>query len=156
MKCESCHIKEATVQVKQVADGIVREVFLCSECAKISGLQSPAAIADFLFGADQPMPVTNKSKHNNKRCPVCHLTQDDFNKTSRLGCENCYEAFADELIPMIDELHRSVKHIGKVPERISSRSQIAILKEKLLEAVHRQAFEEAAEFRDMIKALEPA
>jgi len=156
MKCETCHIKEATVQVKQVADGTVKEVFLCSECAESSGLKSPAAIADFLFGADQPMPVANKSKQGNRRCPVCRLTQSDFNKNSRLGCESCYETFADELLPMIDELHRAVKHIGKVPERISSQSQISILKEKLLEAVHRQAFEEAAEFRDQIKVLEPA
>ncbi len=156
MKCESCHEKEATVQVKQVADGMVKEVFLCAECAESNGLKSPAAIADFLFGGDLPMTVTDDNIDDDTRCPVCHLTRNDFNKKTRLGCENCYETFSDDLLPMIDDLHRSVKHIGKIPEHESAQAEIGVLKDRLMEAVGRQAFEEAAKYRDQIKALEPA
>lgn len=154
MKCESCHIKEASVQVKQVADGMVKEVFLCSECAEKSGLKSPAAIADFLFSTDIPLPVTENHKNDNKRCPVCGLSRNDFNEKSRLGCETCYETFIEDLLPIFDELHRSIKHVGKTPGHESARIKIAYLKDKLMKAVGRQAFEDAARFRDQIKVLE--
>ena len=156
MKCESCHKADATVQVKQVADGMVKEVFLCSDCAENSGLKSPAAVADFLFGFSgaKSKPESVSGSDNKKRCQVCNMSRTEFKKHSRLGCENCYETFAAELMPMIDDMHRALKHTGKAPARESSRAEIETLKAQLIKAVQSQAFEEAAQFRDRIKALE--
>jgi len=152
MKCEACHSNTATVQVKQVADGTVKEVFLCASCAENSGLKSPAAMADFLFGVGSP-PGAGASAAQ-KSCPVCHMRGSDFNKTSRLGCEHCYETFADELIPMIEGMHRSLRHTGKTPTREHTRVELDGLRTKLRKAVERQAFEDAAGLRDQIRALE--
>jgi protein arginine kinase activator len=154
MKCESCHKAEATVQVKQVADGMVKEVFLCAECAENSGLKSPSAVADFLFGFSGSKSASEPVSDENKRCPSCSMSLSEFNKHSRPGCENCYETFAVELLPMIDDMHRAVKHIGKAPARESSGAEIEKLKAELIKAVQEQAFEDAAQFRDRIKALE--
>jgi protein arginine kinase activator len=153
VKCEACHSAEATVQVKQVADGQVKEVFLCPVCAEKSGLKSPAAMADFLFGVGSPV-FSDAALDAHKGCPVCHMRGSDFRKTSRLGCEHCYETFADELVPMIETMHRSFQHRGKTPAHEQTRVQIALLQARLRNAVERQAFEEAAGIRDEIKALE--
>jgi protein arginine kinase activator len=156
MKCESCHKAEATVQVKQVADGMVKEVFLCAECAENSGLKSPAAMADFLFGMSSAMGGAKPAQDEKRRCPECDMSGSEFNKNNRLGCESCYETFAIELLPMIDEMHRAVKHIGKVPAQESFRAEIETLKADLIKAVKCQDFESAAVIRDRIKELEQA
>ena len=153
MKCEACHSAEASVQVKQVADGMVKEVFLCPACAEKSGLKSPAAMADFLFGEGSPV-FSDTSPESQKSCPVCHMRGSDFRKTSRLGCEHCYETFADEMVPMIESMHRSFQHRGKTPAHEKTRVQRESLQARLRDAVARQAFEEAAEIRDEIKDLE--
>ncbi len=153
MKCEACHSEEASVQVKQVADGMVKEVFLCPACAEKSGLKAPADMADFLFGVGSPA-FSETSPEAQKSCPLCHMRGSDFRKTSRLGCEHCYETFADELVPMVENMHRSFQHSGKTPAHEKTRAQIEVLQASLLEAVQRQAFEDAAGIRDEIKALE--
>jgi protein arginine kinase activator len=154
MKCESCHSNDATVQVKQVADGLVKEVFLCAGCAQKSGLKSPAAMADFLFGATDSPVLTVAATTELKSCPVCHMRGTDLKKNARLGCESCYETFSDDLLPMIETMHRSLKHIGKTSVREQSRAEIAALETQLKRAVELQAFEDAAGIRDEIKALE--
>lgn len=153
MKCEACHNAAATVQVKQVADGLVKEVFLCPACAEKSGLKSPAAMADFLFGVGSPV-FSEASPEAQKSCPVCHMRGSDFRQTSRLGCEHCYETFTDELAPMIENMHRSFQHVGKTPAHEQTRTQIEALQVLLRHAIERQAFEEAAGIRDEINALE--
>ncbi len=153
MKCEACHSQDASVQVKQVADGMVKEVFLCAQCAEKSGLKSPAAMADFLFGVPNTA-FAESSAEAQRSCPVCHMRGSDFRKTSRLGCEHCYETFADELAPMVETMHRASQHRGKTPEHEKTRAEIETLQASLMKAIQRQAFEEAAEIRDAIKALE--
>jgi protein arginine kinase activator len=153
MKCESCNSADATVQVKQVADGQVKEVFLCQGCAEKSGLKSPAAMADFLFGVGSPVATPDKPSAL-KSCPVCHMRGTDFQKTSRLGCERCYETFSDDLQPMIETMHRAFKHAGKMPVREQHRAEIDTLQAELRAAVERQAFEDAADIRDRIRAIE--
>ncbi len=153
MKCEACHSNDATVQVKQVADGMVKEVCLCVECAEKSGLKSPAAMADFLFGTGGSSLEESKSVAL-KSCPVCHMRGTDFKTSSRLGCEHCYETFAEDLEPMLESMHRSHKHIGKTSSRAQVRAQIMVLQGRLNQTVAAQEFEDAAGIRDEIRALE--
>lgn len=155
MKCEACHCNDATVQVKQVTDGQVREVYLCAVCAEKNGLKSPGVMADFLFGAAASMePPLASTVETQKSCPACHLRGRDFQKTNRLGCAQCYETFAETLGPMIESMHRATRHQGKTPANETMRRSIEALRAKLSRAVNRQAFEEAATLRDEIKALE--
>jgi protein arginine kinase activator len=152
MKCEACNNHDASVQVKQVADGMVKEVYLCAECAEKSGLKSPAVMADFLFGVGSP--TKGDEANARKSCPGCHMHGSDFQKSSRLGCAQCYETFAGELTPMIESMHRAQRHTGKAPAREAVRAEVDALQAKLQRAVDQQNFEAAAEIRDQIKALE--
>jgi protein arginine kinase activator len=152
MKCEACNKHEASVQVKQVADGMVKEVYLCAGCAEKSGMKSPAAMADFLFGVGS-LPSGSAPKAS-KSCPGCHMRSSDFQKNSRLGCAQCYDTFSDELTPMVESMHRAQRHTGKAPAREAVRAEVDGLQAKLQHAVQQQNFESAAEIRDEIKALE--
>jgi len=154
MKCESCHKAEASVHLKQVVDGKIKEVFLCQECAARKGMKSPEELADFLFGLSESLSAGAESPATVKRCPGCKLSFADFESKHRLGCPQCYETFRQELIPVIEDMQRAQTHIGKVPAGERSRKQVQELKAQLLQAVKVQDFESAAELRDRIKELE--
>lgn len=152
MQCQICGENEASIHFKQVFDGTVKEMYVCSGCAEKNGMNvhAPAAMADFLLGVGvQRESSTAEDRH----CPVCGIGDSEFHKRSRLGCPACYEAFSEELSPLLEAMHKGTRHVGKVPagERVSA--EIASLERALQEAVAGQDFEEAAKRRDMIKEL---
>lgn len=103
----------------------------------------------------------NSFKVNNiKRCEFCNTSIEEIANTGKLGCENCYSAFYNELLPFIKKVHGSVRHVGKKPdkfkakaENVSKENKLSELREKLKEAIEKQEFEQAAILRDEINAL---
>ena len=160
MKCEFCHLNEACVEVQQITDGALREVHMCAECAAAKGLNSPVDLAGMLLGGDlfpQGADAPGEAKAENAvGCPVCHMRASDFRKTSRLGCAQCYETFADIIKPMLESMHRATVYAGKQPVREDVRSEISGLKAALARAIKAEAYEEAAALRDRINILELA
>ena len=155
MKCAACHSREATVHLTQVIDGKVHKMHLCEECAAQNGvdIQNPASIADVLLGLGQAAGIGA----SDASCPNCHMRPSDFKKTGRLGCASCYEAFQEELTPLLRSMHHSDQHFGKIPrgqsDRIRWSAETAVLQKKLEEAIAAERFEEAATLRDEIQAL---
>jgi protein arginine kinase activator len=141
MICESCHEKEATVHLTQVAEGAVKKVHLCEECAAKSGfdIHGPLSIQDILLGMGQ---VSGDASAGPER-------------SCRLGCPDCYETFAAELLPLIKAMHRSDQHMGKVPSRegtaVRLSSEIAVIQKALDQAIAGENYEEAARLRDQIQ-----
>ncbi len=74
---------------------------------------------------------------------------------STVGCRVCYETFHDVLTPLLQQLHGSSHHAGKVPQRTEQklRQQLDLFKEQLKEAIQEERFEEAAVLRDRISHL---
>ncbi len=153
-KCALCSVNDAVMLVKQVVDGHVQELSICKACAEKQGLKSPLSIADFLFGAGPSAGTGGGSVKKPASCPACHMTWSDFKKSERLGCPSCYEAFAEQLLPMIEDMHRATEHTGRRPAREAREAEIVSLRRLLQQAVARQDFEEAAGIRDRILALE--
>jgi protein arginine kinase activator len=153
MLCESCNEREATVHLTQVADGSVKKVHLCEDCAAKSGfdIHGPMSITDILLGMGGATPGVEGEERS---CSRCHLRRADFKKTGRLGCPDCYQTFETELLPMIKAMHRSDQHTGKVPSREDLRvrmtAEIASLQKALDEAVAGEKYEDAAGLRDKI------
>lgn len=157
MVCELCGNHEATVHLTQAVNDEVREVHLCSTCAAKSGLniQSSMALADILLGVGVPKSSDSRTV-GDKSCQRCQMRFADFKKTSRLGCPECYEAFAAELETLLDSMHRSRQHVGKVPSRVPARqgrpaSPMVALKQALDAAIGAEDYEEAARLRDRIR-----
>ena len=76
----------------------------------------------------------------------------------QIGCSVCYEAFHHELTPLLRRIHGSSVHRGKIPRRSGSaimlRQEAEQLRARLKEAVTREEYEKAAEYRDRIRSLE--
>lgn len=110
-------------------------------------------------------------------CPTCGTSYDEFVKDSRFGCPDCYSVFDLLMSDNIKQLQGSEKHRGKQPKNRQVRmaeltgevpdilagkaepvvndpaEQIRVLEAKLKEAVRREEYEAAAQYRDQIRAL---
>lgn len=162
MICESCRNREATVHLTQVIDGNVKKLHLCEECADESGfdIQGPMSITDVLLGLgeDDASPDSDQGRDDvRKHCGICGLTLPQFRSKGRLGCPDCYASFEAEIIPLLDSMHHSTRHVGKVPAAAgrpeSGSGEIPALQSMLDEAVESENFEEAAVLRDKIAAI---
>lgn len=154
MKCDLCD-KEAVVHLTQVVNGEMKEVHLCEEHAVEQGidLNSPISITDILMGLSAPQKSI--ASELSLACPRCGLAREEFRKTGRLGCPDCYKTFMAELTMAIKAMHHSGQHLGKIPARegvqTRMKSKIARLQQDLDAAVAREDFEKAAALRDQIK-----
>jgi len=101
-------------------------------------------------------PYVNMPKP--QTCKSCGMTFDNFKESGKFGCANCYETFADRIEPIVRRIHGNSAHSGRMPrcsaENISQSREADVLKKELKELIKLEKFEEAAEIRDKIKALE--
>jgi len=159
MKCEYCHVNEATIHLTQVVDGKIKKLNLCEECAKKSGidLTAPISITDVLLGLGQQNQNVEIGSEYDLSCPRCHMTRAEFKRSGRLGCPECYQTFMGDLNTLIKAMHRGGQHVGKIPARQGNRArivaQVAALQKDLEAAVAKEQYEIAANLRDKIKAL---
>lgn len=162
MKCDRCHKAEAVLQWTQVVDGVVRSVHLCEECARKSGvnLDDPmSAMPNPLFDLGQPSAISHEAPAGAGRaCPECHTTFAQFRKSGRLGCPGCYAAFAEELDPLLKQMHPGDHHVGRVPPDGRAAAETTArdlerLHEELSRAVAEERYEDAAKIRDRIAAM---
>ncbi|MFH2137632.1 MAG: UvrB/UvrC motif-containing protein [Candidatus Omnitrophota bacterium] len=161
MVCQICGKKSATVHLTEIINDAMTELHLCEHCAKekgIAGLGQPFGLQDLLAGlVDFGAPVET-GKKNILKCSNCKMTYDDFRKTGRFGCSQCYETFKESLEPLLKKIHGSVQHLGKSPTSggrdFEQKNELQELHLKLQKAIQAEAFEEAAKIRDQIKKLE--
>lgn len=165
MTCEICKERAASVHLTQVVDGKVRKMHLCEQCAAKTGIDvnGPLSITDILLGMGVPKQAAEAaatkvdSSGPERSCPRCHMRRSDFKKGGRFGCAECYEAFSDELPPLLKQMHRSDHHTGKMPagqgKRLRAEADLSALQARLKKAVAGELFEEAASLRDQIEAI---
>jgi protein arginine kinase activator len=158
MKCQLCP-KPATVHFTKVVNKKVTELHLCQSCAEQQqipslGDLSLSAILQSLIG-QHVGPLSERLSR--LTCPTCGLKYMEFRKHGRLGCPADYAAFRAGLEPILQRVHRSIRHVGKVPRRRrpdGTESELLDLRQRLRQAVKEEAFEEAAKIRDLIREKE--
>jgi protein arginine kinase activator len=164
MMCDECREQPATVMVTRIVNGEKTESCLCQECARKQNKLGFLSDTGFTFhnilaGLFEPEvvfpdAVSAKSK---VRCANCGLSFSDFRRLGQLGCSECYTQFEAQLDPIIRRIHGDAQHTGKTPVRSRASSLLGELEQsrrELREAIDREAYEQAAELRDRIKALE--
>lgn len=155
LKCSICN-KNANVHLTQIINNKIHKIDLCESCAQKKGVTDPEgfSLAD-LFA--KPLAVVTSDKVQ-LCCPTCGLSTVDFRRSGRLGCADCYDVFKPLLLPMLEDMHEGTSHKGKIPRitlsRQSSQLQLKKLQDFLAKAVAEEAYEEAAKYRDQIKALQ--
>lgn len=165
MKCEKCGKREATTHMTKIVNGYKEEHHLCSECAEglkeykemKSGMNF--GIGDFLTGmfTGGKQSVLSANEKAQDRCPTCNMVYDEFLKSGKLGCGDCYSTFRNRLVRPVKQIHGTYEHIGKAPGRGGGKvmldRKISSLEAELNAAVMKQDFETAAKLRDEIKEL---
>ncbi|MFP4456102.1 MAG: UvrB/UvrC motif-containing protein [Clostridia bacterium] len=162
MKCERCHVNEASVKMVRIINNKKEEIYLCEECAQKENAFSFGnqgfSVSDFLssFMGFNPQKQIYERETSEKTCEKCNMTWDEFRRNSRLGCDECYETFKDRLMPMIRQIHGHTEHQGRIPplEGEQKKHKLKKLKEKLQLAIIDERYEDAATIRDEIKELE--
>lgn len=160
MLCEECKVNEAAFTISVVVGDEVKTRHLCGDCmakmnvdlhaGNIKSLLS--SILSAITGNDTPAEKTPDVV-----CPRCRTTLSQFTKSGRLGCPACYEAFHEQLQPMLLQIHGRVQHAGREPlntsEAQQQRSLQADITRRMAQAVAQEDFETAAMLRDQLKAM---
>lgn len=156
MKCQSCP-HPATVHITTIEkDGQKKVVHLCQACAeeqklvKQQDLNLPA-ILQALIG-QHVGPLSDELAR--LTCPECGIKFMEFRQEGRLGCPHDYEVFRQGLEPLLQRIHRAERHVGKSPRRGPEAAELAeliALRRRLREAVEAEAYEEAAQIRDLLR-----
>jgi protein arginine kinase activator len=158
LKCQYCS-NPATVHLTDIVNKQKHELHLCQACAekqqlvKKKELNLPA-ILETLIG--QHVPMTDRLAR--LTCPACGIKYMQFRAEGRLGCPHDYEAFRLGLEPLLQRIHRAVRHVGKSPRHRlrneSLQAELVELRQRLRAAVECEDYEEAAHLRDTIRNKE--
>ncbi|MDR1559185.1 MAG: UvrB/UvrC motif-containing protein [Clostridiales bacterium] len=163
MLCEKCKKRQAVVHMQQIINGQITELRLCPECA--GQYDSPLSFEQFLHGllevfGGMPETVSPQKPESKFRCPVCGLSYEDFKRTGKVGCAECYQTFRREMEPILKNIQGGNRHEGKYPHKAGSgmlnRRKIDKLKVELSKAIEAEEYENAARLRDEIRELEAA
>jgi protein arginine kinase activator len=153
-KCQSCG-RDATVHLTEIVQGKMTEVHYCDECAQKEGV-SPLTPQSFF--AQLVGPGSSSGKDAELTCGGCGLTYAEFRQRGRLGCPECYRVFREGLCPLLEKIHGSSQHLGRVPgstgEGLKAERELIQLRRELSRAIQREEYEKAAEIRDRIQELE--
>ena len=158
--CEECKTNEASYTISVMVGGEITTRHLCGDCmakmnmdiasGNIKSLLS--TILSAITGDTAP-----GSAEKEVTCPRCGMTLSVFTRTGHLGCPKCYEAFREQLQPMLLQIHGRVQHAGRQPlstaEEQRKRSATEQLQRQMEQAVALEDFETAAKLRDQIRAL---
>jgi protein arginine kinase activator len=159
MQCSICKEKPATVHLTQIVGDKMQKLDLCEDCAKAKGVNDPAgfALADLMLGLGASQEIEQAGGGVETKCPRCGFSQADFKKSGRLGCPECYRAFAEGLAGLLKTMHKGTRHTGKAPEALrasrENADRLKTLQKKLNKAVEAEDFEQAAALRDEIKRM---
>lgn len=164
-----------------ISGGVPIERHLCESCARDAGLvsQGPVPLQEILEQIAPAVGAAAAPQAPAKRtdaCPACATTFAEFKQTGRLGCPECYKAFAPQLGPILDRAHGgATHHVGKVPRRAAqgigdpsdvAQREIALarsearaeeirhLRVELEQAIRTEKYEDAATLRDRIRRLQ--
>ena len=160
MVCSVCGQSEATIHLTEILNNQMVEIHLCESCAEQKGADFKshfnfnkllASLAD--LGSEEVAEQISKLQ-----CKMCGMTQEEFAKTGRLGCADCYQTFERLLLPILRRVQRDAHHVGKVPTKapapVKRTFNLRELHDRLRKSVLAEEFEEAAKIRDQIRNLE--
>lgn len=160
MLCEECKINEASYTVSVMMGDEVTTRHLCGDCMAKMNMNIASGNIKSLLSSILSAITGNDTKQEAVQevvCPRCRTTLSQFTKSGHLGCPSCYQAFHEQLQPMLLQIHGRVQHAGRQPLQTAdaqrSRSRQEELTRQMEQAIAIEDFETAASIRDQLKAL---
>lgn len=186
MKCSNCKQNEANIKFLQIINGEKTELFLCQNCAEEMNIENfninipmdfSSFVSEFFDSFGEQDFITALTENNYQKCNNCGLSYDEFIKTGKLGCIDCYDVFKDRIDLITKNVQGSLEHRGKrlsnnnnnnnnqsnsnklenfygEDNNLNKNEQLENLKLKLKKAIREEKYEEAAVIRDEIKKLQ--
>ena len=182
MLCQNCGKNEVNFRYTQIINGVKKEMALCDKCAKSLGLESldfnmpinfSSFLGDFFEETDENF-LPSFTKPEILQCKNCGMTYDEFTKTGKFGCSNCYDVFSNGLDNVLKNIHGSSTHVGRKSKQEEKgkvnklektektkenkpadekEEKIKKLNEELKQAIKEERYEDAAKIRDQIKQM---
>ena len=171
MLCQKCQNAQATVHIDEVkafeAPGHpaneVDEHHLCEHCAQEAEIPHIAAQQKSMDEVWKLLKMsalkaqTPEAARKTLTCSGCGTTLEELRRKGRLGCQTCYTTFAQYLQGLLERMHGSTNHVGRVPgvdgQELARQQQIEDAQKDLERAISEEAFERAAELRDRLNQL---
>lgn len=185
MLCQNCGENEANVKYTQIVNGVKKQMNLCSKCAKELGIEDinfnmPISFSSFLGDMFDmyESPIPSLLKPEVLTCNKCNMTYDEFLKTGKIGCDNCYEVFEPKLDLLLKNIHGVNRHVGRIgkfvkegtvqnehikenkkqennskEQKNKKKTKLEILQERLKQEIKEERYEDAAKTRDEIKKI---
>ncbi len=158
MICERCHINKGTVQIHHIEGNVTTDHYYCNGCAE-ELVDSPDGIKNMEWCLDTVKHLPFKVNYiAMTTCEKCGMSYIQFKKTGKLGCDRCYTTFRSKILVEIKRLQGYQQHVGRVPfsmrEQAELKRKVEMIRKALKKAIEIEAFEDAAMYRDQIKALE--
>lgn len=155
MKCGACGKKVATVHLTEIVGNEKKEKHFCEDCAQNISNHFPKAPSPSDILSSIINQISPEIKEMSKMvCPVCGISYLDFRSQGRLGCPMDYSIFKKGLLPLIEKMHGSTQHVGKIPANAGTeaikKNELIQLRKELNEAVGKENYEKAAQIRDRI------
>lgn len=163
--CSSCaKLKEAQGELGVLGFNLAEVLFnLGKLTASAEGRPDKNASSEPSRGTDRGEEETKENSGGGDLaalppCPACGWTANLLCESSRLGCPECYRAFAPLIDRAVKRFQRGEFHLGKRPGaaaagKTARLAEIAKLKRELARLVAREEYEAAAVCRDRINAL---
>ena len=160
MNCQNCH-KPATFHITDLTGGEVSALHLCPDCAK-EYLNPPGETPTLAKVLSSQLKLSQTAEQleelDNKQCPICGISFYEFRQEGRLGCPFDYTHFADELEPLLANVHSDVEHRGKRPRQgaydAESQNELIKLRREMRKAIESEDYEKASVIRDNIRQIE--
>lgn len=164
MMCEDCGVNPAVFHFVAITNDEKTERNLCPTCMAKYKKQLPGLDIKNLAGILNNLLDGKSSKKEEIdpetaaiTCEQCGMTYGEFRKGGMVGCAECYHAFREPMTALLQRIHGNTQHAGRVPGGVHSGVSIRIsidrLKQQLAKAVENEEYEQAAKFRDAIRAL---
>ncbi|MCX7771989.1 MAG: UvrB/UvrC motif-containing protein [Clostridia bacterium] len=154
--CQICKQREATVYFTQIVNGQKTDLFVCRQCAGADGIKID--LNSLITGLLALKNEEESEVPEQAQCDRCGMTVEEFNNTGRMGCSKCYEVFYEPMQGLLTRIQGNTRHHGKVPKRFETQhsveAEIEKLKQELQECIRAEAYERAAQIRDMIRKLD--
>jgi protein arginine kinase activator len=160
MLCQVCKVNEATVRYTEIVNNGVTEIHLCEKCAQFEdkAIGSEPSFSGMFAAPDQGDEAGVTEAEVAEKCSTCGHSLGDILAEGRVGCAECYTAFAGQLAPLIKKVHGASQHVGKVPsaegEGLKVRTELLRYRGQLRNAIEVENYEEAARLRDLIRDIE--
>ncbi|OEH86294.1 hypothetical protein BHU72_13795 [Desulfuribacillus stibiiarsenatis] len=158
MDCQECNRRPATVHLTKIINNQKTESHLCEQCAQQKGEFSQGFSFHELLSGLLSSDINKAPTQEHSQCDTCGMTFQQFYKVGKLGCADCYKCFNNQLDHILRKVQGNLTHTGKIPSRMGEeilmKRKVNELRHTLQRKVYEEKFEDAAEIRDQIKALE--